>query len=59
MISRIYEKPEFNIVYFSVSDILTASDKVVHTTNGSNSNVTLPGTTSSGGVDVEFSDFYQ
>ncbi len=54
MISKAYEKPDINVVEFSIEDILTASG-VVHTTKPStttpNTTTTLPGTTS-GGVQV-------
>ena len=67
MISKAYEKADFEIIEFTMEDVLTAS-KVVHTTVPStttpNTTTTLPGTTS-GGVQVggggdiifDFSDF--
>lgn len=69
MISKAYEKADFEIIAFAIDDVLTASN-VVHTTVPSttspNTTTTLPGTTSSGGVQVgggdiifDFSDFFQ
>lgn len=60
-----YEKPELNVIEFEIEDVLTSSS-VVHTTSAP---TTLPGTTSSSGVqvgsggdaqiDVNFSDFFK
>lgn len=69
MISKAYEKADFNIIEFAIDDVLTASN-VVHTTVPStttpNTTTTLPGTTSGGGVQVgngdimfDYSDFFQ
>lgn len=63
MISKAYEKADFQIIAFAVEDVLTAS-KVVHTTSP-NTTTTAPGTTS-GGVQVgtggdiyiDFDDFF-
>ncbi len=52
MISKAYEKADFQIIEFALEDVLTAS-KVVHTTEATTSvSTTLPGTTSvtSGGL---------
>jgi hypothetical protein len=46
MISKAYVVPDFEIVEFSLEDVLTKSS-VVHTTAGSTT-TTLPGTTSGG-----------
>ena len=46
MISKAYEKPDFQLIEFSLEDVLTASG-VVHTTTP-NTTTTLPGTTSDG-----------
>lgn len=61
MISKAYEKADFTVIEFSVEDVLTSSS-VVHTT-------TLPGTTTSGGINIgnkgdggiefNYSDFFQ
>ena len=62
MISRKYEKPQLNIIEFELEDVLTSS-AVVHTTSAP---ITLPGTTTSGGVEVgkgdiviDFGDFFK
>lgn len=46
MISKAYEKPDFELIEFALEDVLTASG-VVHTTTP-NTTTTLPGTTSGG-----------
>ena len=63
MISKAYEKADFTVIEFEIEDILTGSS-VVHTT-------TLPATTSSssgsvsmgnkgdGGIEFNYSDFFQ
>lgn len=68
MISKAYEKADFEIVELSLDDVITAS-AVVHTTQPNttspNTTTTLPGST--GGVQVsegadirfDFSDFFQ
>ena len=69
MISKAYEKADFDIIEFAIDDVLTAS-KVVHTTVPSttspNTTTTLPGTTSNSGVQLgggnimfDYSDFFQ
>ena len=64
MISKAYEKADFEVIEFAIEDVLTAS-KVVHTTAPS---TTLPATTSSGivigkpgegGIEFDYSDFFQ
>ena len=65
MISRKYEKPQLNVIEFELEDVLTSS-AVVHTTSAP---TTLPGTTSSSGVQVgnqgdgsiiiDFGDFFK
>lgn len=47
MISKAYEKADFQIIEFAIEDVLTASN-VVHTTQATTSapTTTLPGTTS-------------
>ncbi len=62
MISSQYEKPQLNIIEFELEDVLTSS-AVVHTTSAP---TTLPGTTTSGGVEVgkgdiviDFGDFFK
>lgn len=69
MISKAYEKADFEIVEFSLEDVLTVSN-VVHTTQPNtttpNTTTTVPGTTA-GGVQVgtggdiifDFTDFFQ
>ncbi len=51
MISKAYEKADFQIIEFAIEDVLTAS-KVVHTTQATTSapTTTLPGTTSTGSL---------
>lgn len=64
MISKAYEKADFQVIEFAVEDVLTASN-VVHTTSP-NTTTTVPGTTS-GGVQVgsggdiyiDFDDFFK
>ena len=64
MISKAYEKADFQVIEFALEDVLTAS-QVVHTTSP-NTTTTLPGTTS-GGVQVgtggdiyiDFDDFFK
>ncbi len=69
MISKAYEKADFQIIEFDIEDVLTVS-KVVHTTQGTTSapTTTLPGTTSpqtgniaggSGDAVFDYSDFFQ
>ncbi len=68
MISRAYEKADFQIIEFAVEDVLTASS-VVHTTrpNTTAPSTTLPGTTSgngniaggSGDAEFDYSDLFQ
>lgn len=65
MISKAYEKADFEVIEFAIEDVLTASN-VVHTTQPS---TTLPATTSSpgvnlgkpgeGGIEFDYSDFFQ
>ncbi len=65
MISRLYEKPQLNIIEFELEDVLTSS-AVVHTTSAPPT--TLPGTTSGGvqvggngsaDIVVDFGDFFK
>ncbi len=65
MISMHYEKPQLNILYFELEDVLTSSS-VVHTTSAPTT--TLPGTTSGGvqvgsngsaDIVVDFGDFFK
>ncbi len=71
MISKAYEKADFQIIEFAIEDVLTVS-KVVHTTQPSTTaapTTTLPGTTSSSGSGglsggsgdavFDYSDFFQ
>lgn len=69
MISKAYEKADFQIIEFAIEDVLTAS-KVVHTTQATTSapTTTLPGTTApssgslaggSGDAVFDYSDIFQ
>lgn len=68
MISKAYEKADFQIIEFAIEDALTAS-KVVHTTQATTSapTTTLPGTTSgngslaggSGDAVFDYEDFFK
>lgn len=69
MISKAYEKADFQIIEFAIEDVLTVS-KVVHTTQPSTTaapTTTLPGTTASSGslsggsgdAVFDYSDFFQ
>ncbi len=51
MISKAYEKPDIQLIEFSLEDVLTASG-VIHTTT------TLPGTTSGGVQEGSGEDIY-
>ena len=48
MISKAYEKADFQILEFALEDVLTASE-VVHTTQATSAPTTLPGTTAVSG----------
>jgi hypothetical protein len=54
MISKAYEKADFQIVYFTLDDVLTTS-KVVHTTSQDVQN----GSLSDGSANFDVSDFFQ
>lgn len=63
MISKAYEKADFEIIEYSFEDVITTST-VVHTTEPT----TLPGTTGGGlnmgeigegGIEFHYSDFFQ
>ncbi|MBQ7115766.1 MAG: hypothetical protein IJN94_05070 [Clostridia bacterium] len=68
MISKAYEKADFQIIEFALEDVLTAS-KVVHTTQATTSapTTTLPGTTlgsanipgGSGDAIFDYDDFFK
>lgn len=66
MISKAYEKADFQIIEFAIEDVLTAS-KVVHTTQATTSApTTLPATTSTGSLGggsgdavFDYSDIFQ
>ena len=59
MISKAYEKADFEIIEFSLEDVLTNSSVV--TTAPTEPPTTLPGASvdGSGGVTIPWSDFFQ